>query len=183
MTDPQLHSRLSQLLNETASSHHDTFAARGDEDPDWPIWYADHLLAPMQKLLDVEFHKSQLIYCLMTADFDYEARQPDCDWSEFYASEFIEHFAASETAGEDRLALYYMASCIFCHRVMAVIDRLDLDIEMRDVLADRSRRAELLEARGRQTVPVLWIESPDGDVRWIPESQDIIHYLESTYGP
>ena len=182
MTDPQLHSSLGLLLKETASAHRAAFAATDGDDPDWPIWYADHLLEPMQKLLNVEFHKSQLIYCLMTADFDYQARELECNWTEFYASEFIEHFAASDTAGEDRLALYYMASCIFCHRVMQVIDRLGLDIEMRDVLADRSRRAELLEARGRQTVPVLWIESPDGTIRWIPESQDIIHYLESTYG-
>lgn len=182
MTDPDLHLKLSQLLRETASAHQATYPATEETDPDWAIWYADYLLEPMQKLMAVEFHKSQLIYCLMNADFDFEAREPDCEWAEFYANEFIEHFAASETAQEDQLALYYMAWCSFCRRVMAVIERLELDIEMRDVLADGDRRAELVEARGRQTVPVLWIKSPDGSVRWIPESQDIIHYLETTYG-
>ena len=74
------------------------------------------------------------------------------------------------------------AGCPFCWRVTDVIDRLGLDVEVRDVLISRERRNELVEARGRATVPVLWIQSPDGSVRWMPESMDIIHYLEHMYG-
>jgi len=182
MTDPQLQAALSQLFRDTAQAHHAAFAATEGADPDWPIWYADHLQAPLRQLADMEFYKSQLIYCLMNADFEHMARAPDIDWAEFYAHEFIEHFAASESCSEDKLALYFMASCPFCQRVMRVIERLGLEIEIRDVLADRTRLDELIQARGRPTVPVLWIQSPDGEIRWMPESQDIIHYLESTYG-
>lgn len=74
-----------------------------------------------------------------------------------------------------------LAGCPFCRRVTAAIARLGLDIELRDVGEQRELREELIEARGRATVPVLWIQSPDGEVRWIPESQDIIHYLEHMY--
>jgi glutaredoxin len=182
MSDPRLQPALSQLLRDTAQAHHEAFAATDGADPDWPIWYADHLREPMEQVLRVEFHRSQLIYCLMNADFEHIARAPETDWADFYADEFIEHYAASETAGEDTLALYYMASCPFCRRVMRVIARLGLDVEMRDVFADSTLRDELIQARGRPTVPVLWIKSPDGEVRWMPESSDIIHYLESMYG-
>jgi glutaredoxin 2 len=54
---------------------------------------------------------------------------------------------------------------------------------MRNIIKNPDRRDELIEARGRATVPVLWIKSPDGNVRWMPGSLDIIRYLEDTYGP
>ena len=43
------------------------------------------------------------------------------------------------------------------------------------------RRDNGTRATGRATVPVLWIQSPDGCVRWLPESLDIIQYLEKNY--
>ena len=183
MPDPQVHAELSQLFRNTAQAHHTAFSATDGVDPDWPIWYANRLQQPLQEVLDMHFYKSQLIYCLMNADFEYVARAPNTDWVDFYADEFIEHYAASDTATDDRLALYFMATCPFCQRVMNSISRLGLDVEMRDVSADSALRDELIQARGRATVPVLWIQSPDGSVRWMPESGDIMHYLDSMYGP
>ncbi|MBW2222756.1 MAG: glutathione S-transferase N-terminal domain-containing protein [Deltaproteobacteria bacterium] len=63
-----------------------------------------------------------------------------------------------------------------------VIGELGLDVEMRNIYEDKTRREELREARGRTTVPVLRITSGDGQVRWMPESADIIRYLQVTYG-
>ena len=83
-------------------------------------------------------------------------------------------------AGE-RLALYTMSMCPFGWRVSRTIKRLGLEVETRDILLYPSLREELIRATGRSTVPVLWIQSPDGSVRWLPESADIIHYLEQTY--
>ena len=89
---------------------------------------------------------------------------------------------SSEAPAGEKLALYTMAFCPFSWRVTRTIDRLGLDIEMRDVLMHPSRRAELIEACGRSTVPVLWIQSADGTVRWMPESADIVRYLVEVYG-
>ena len=86
-----------------------------------------------------------------------------------------------ESTAGDRLALYTMAMCPFGWRVGRTIKRLGLDVETRDVLLHPALRAELIEATGRATVPVLWIQSPDGSVRWMPESADIIQYLEQVY--
>ena len=182
MTQPQLHSQLSNLFKDAGRAHHAAFIDTDGEDPEWPLWYADHLRKPLGEALDTSFYKSQLIYCLMNADFEHAARAPDTDWADFYASEFIEHYAPSETAEADQLALYYSPTCPFCQRVMKVIARLGLDVEMRNVIEDSDRRDELIEARGRATVPVLWIKSPEGEVRWMPESLDIIRYLEHMYG-
>jgi glutaredoxin len=173
---------LTSLLRQTAAAHHEAFAASDGEDPDWPIWYATHLRKPLEANLNIELTASQLVYCLMNADFEHQARAPDSDWAEFYASELLEHFAPSDSAAADSLALYHYIGCPFCARVTAVIDRLGLDVESRDVMQDRAHRAALIEARGRATVPVLHITSPDGSERWMPESSDIVHYLEQTYG-
>jgi len=36
--------RLATLLDEVADAHHDAFAASDGEDPEWPRWYAHHVL-------------------------------------------------------------------------------------------------------------------------------------------
>lgn len=87
-----------------------------------------------------------------------------------------------KTDTEAKMALYTSPLCGFSWRVTRAIKRLGLDVEMRNVLMHPAYRDELIQVRGRSTVPVLWIQSPDGAVRWLPESQDIIHYLEHTHG-
>lgn len=80
----------------------------------------------------------------------------------------------------DRLSLYYYGACPFCRIVLREIDRLNLEVERRDILLERQHRADLLEARGRATVPVLRIEpASGGPPQWMPESADIIEYLRT----
>ena len=67
-------------------------------------------------------------------------------------------------------------------RVRSALDRLNVSIEIRDTLEDPSRLAELIEATGRRTVPVLRIETAGGEVTWLPESADIVRYLEERFG-
>ena len=105
MINQRLHAQLTRLLKESEREHRAAFAATDGDDPEWPLWYADYLQKPLEQALDTEFGKSQLIYCLMNADFEHTARAPDRDWAEFFASELMEHYAPSETAGEDRLAV------------------------------------------------------------------------------
>ncbi len=83
---------------------------------------------------------------------------------------------------EPRLTLYHYEGCPFCSLARQPIERLGIDVELRDILRNPEYRRELADARGRTTVPVLRISSADGDERWMPESRDIVHYLESTYG-
>ncbi len=77
-----------------------------------------------------------------------------------------------------KLCLYHFFGCPFCQLVRRAIDKLDLEIENRDILESSERRRELVEATGRRTVPCLRIESGDGQVQWVHESRDIIDYLQ-----
>ena len=80
-----------------------------------------------------------------------------------------------------KLSLYHYDTCFYCRRVRSTIDELGLEVELRDVRKDPTHRAALTEARGRRTVPVLRIEE-DGTERWMPESADIIRYLNQLAG-
>jgi len=80
------------------------------------------------------------------------------------------------------LALYQYAGCPFCARVCNALARLGLEIELRDTLASPEYARELVEATGRRTVPVLRVEEEGRSVRWMPESVDIVAYLEDRFG-
>lgn len=80
------------------------------------------------------------------------------------------------------LSLYQYDSCPYCARVRSVLDRLGLEIELRDVLMEPEHSRDLIEATGRRTVPVLRIETAEGEVSWMPESAEIIRYLQERFG-
>jgi glutaredoxin len=171
---------MAELLRQTAV-HFETQGVDGAES-DWPLGYAEILKEPFAERFGLDFSTSGLINCLLKADTEYEARASDRDWADFYADYIVECHAASESPNEDSLALYYFASCPFCRLVLTALKGLDVDVELRNIHETDQYREELVAARGRATVPVLRIESPDGSVRWMPESRDIVRYLETTYG-
>ncbi len=177
----QLRDDIAAFLKQTAQAHHKAFEATDGADPDWPIWYAEHARDTLAERFGLDFTRSHLVYCLIKADMEHQARAPDSDWPEFYANEMLEHCAPSQNPAEDKLALYYIDGCPFCNLVRASINELELDVEMRNIFHDAQHREDLMEARGRTTVPVLRISTPDGEERWMPESRDIVDYLQKTY--
>lgn len=92
---------------------------------------------------------------------------------------YAEESNAKETQSHNqpRLSLYHRSFCMFCSRVIGVINRLSLDIDDKNIWKDERALMELQQATGRSTVPVLRIESQDGSVTWMPESNDIVQYL------
>ncbi len=77
------------------------------------------------------------------------------------------------------LTLYARDGCGYCYRVLRAIEHLGLDVEVRNIWQSEEAARELLQASGRLTVPVLRIRDAGGDIRWLPESADIIRYLEA----
>jgi len=85
------------------------------------------------------------------------------------------------------LTLYYKPTCPFCRRVIAVIERLELeDVIMRDVSTDESAYEELEKIGGKRQVPFLYDDnltpnntSDDIDMY---ESDTIVKHLQDHYG-
>lgn len=182
MTDDTRVQNLATLFRETGEAHHEAFAATDGDDPDWALWYANHLQDRLPEFLAAPITQSRLVVCLVATDEEHRATEPDAPWPEFYARRVLECLGPAAEAAEDHLALYHFDGCPFCMRVRRAIDALGIEVELRNIYEDSAHMNALREARGRSTVPVLRITSPDGAERWMPESADIVRYLQATYG-
>jgi glutathione S-transferase len=78
------------------------------------------------------------------------------------------------------LILYELEGCPYCMKVIKKLDELDLEYESIAVPRSHSDRTEVEAVSGQTGVPVLVDE--DHDVDGMPESDDIVAYLEKTYG-
>lgn len=78
------------------------------------------------------------------------------------------------------LELYELEGCPFCMKVVKKLDELGLEYESHKVPRSHSERTEVKELSGQTGVPVLVDE--DNGIEAMPESSDIVQYLEETYG-
>ncbi len=84
--------KMATLFVETGQAHHQAFIETDGADPDWPIWYANHLKAPLGEMLDATLTTSDLTYLLITAVREQEMDAPGANWSKYYARFFIERY-------------------------------------------------------------------------------------------
>ena len=78
------------------------------------------------------------------------------------------------------LVLYELEGCPYCAKVTNKLADLDLEYESIMVPGSHADRTEVKEVSGQTGVPVLVDE--DHGVEGMPESDDIVAYLEETYG-
>ena len=78
------------------------------------------------------------------------------------------------------LTLYKLSGCPYCAKVTTKLDELDLEYDSIMVPSAHGERTEVEEVSGQTGVPVL--VDDDHGVEGMPESDDIVAYLEETYG-
>ena len=78
------------------------------------------------------------------------------------------------------LELYALDGCPYCAKVETKLDDLDLDYERHSVASSHDERDEVEAVSGQRGVPVL-VDTEHG-VEGMNESDDIVDYLEETYG-
>jgi len=78
------------------------------------------------------------------------------------------------------LTLYELPGCPYCAKVKDKLAELELEYESIEVPRSHSERTEVEEVSGQTGVPVL--VDPDNDIGGMPESDDIVAYLDRTYG-
>lgn len=78
------------------------------------------------------------------------------------------------------LILYELEGCPYCAKVKNKLGELGLEYESKFVPRAHSERTEVEEISGQTAVPVLVDE--DHGVDGMNESDDIVAYLEETYG-
>ncbi|MDZ7702378.1 MAG: glutathione S-transferase N-terminal domain-containing protein [Halobacteriales archaeon] len=78
------------------------------------------------------------------------------------------------------LELYELPGCPYCAKVKDKLAELDLEYDIHEVPGAHSAREEVKAVSGQTGVPVL-VDTEHG-VEGMPESDDIVAYLERTYG-
>ena len=78
------------------------------------------------------------------------------------------------------ITLYELEGCPYCIRVQNKLEELGLNYESRKVPRSHSKRTKVIDVSGQTGVPVI-VDREHG-VEGMPESEEIIAYLERTYG-
>jgi len=79
-----------------------------------------------------------------------------------------------------KLTLYELEGCPYCAKVTTTLDELGLEYDSVMVPSAHSERTEVKEISDQTGVPVL-VDEEHG-IEGMPESDDIVEYLEETYG-
>ena len=82
---PTTTDELEELLLATGQRHHQAFAASNGHDPDWALWYADHMVDRLNTVLDAELTRSDLVYLLVGLSHEQPMMAPGGSWPRFYA--------------------------------------------------------------------------------------------------
>ena len=78
------------------------------------------------------------------------------------------------------ITLYELPGCPYCAKVIDKLDELGLEYDSIEVPSARAERTEVEAVSGQTGVPVI-IDEEHG-VDGMNESDDIVEYLEETYG-
>ena len=78
------------------------------------------------------------------------------------------------------LTLYELEGCPYCAKVKTKLAELDLEYESVMVPRSHGERTEVEEISGQTGVPVL-VDEANG-IEGMSESDDIVEYLDETYG-
>lgn len=81
---------------------------------------------------------------------------------------------------ETSIELYELPGCPYCAKVKDKLAELDLEYVSHEVPRSHDERTEVEEVSGQTGVPVL--VDPEHGVEGMPESDDIVDYLQQTYG-
>ncbi|MCU4973165.1 glutathione S-transferase N-terminal domain-containing protein [Halobacteria archaeon AArc-m2/3/4] len=78
------------------------------------------------------------------------------------------------------ITFYELPGCPFCAKVRTKLDDLELEYDTIEVPRSHGERTQVEEVSGQTGVPVISDEAHD--VEGMAESDDIVEYLEETYG-
>jgi NAD(P)H-hydrate epimerase len=65
MAESDLSTSLEGLFREVREAHHQAYIETDGADPEWPLWYAEHLRERLGALLNAGFTMSELVYLLV----------------------------------------------------------------------------------------------------------------------
>ncbi len=96
MPNHDARSQLVDLIASAAPAHHQAYLDTDGDDPEWPLWYATYLQAPLNHLLGTAYTRSELVYHLVRLEGERVQYAADRDWAEYYADDFYRRYLAAD---------------------------------------------------------------------------------------
>jgi hypothetical protein len=84
--------QLIDLFKRSNDAHNLAIKSGNSADPEWPIWYADHVYYELKSILGANFTKSELIYLLVLADREQRLQAPGANRPVYYSRFFIQRY-------------------------------------------------------------------------------------------
>ena len=76
---------LTAVLAAAGPAHHAAYIETDGDDPEWPLWYANHVDDDVRRILErPELTVSRLVWAFVAADLSHRNEAPDEPWSRFY---------------------------------------------------------------------------------------------------
>lgn len=88
----ELRKTLIALFSEAGKAHHHAFQDVDGADPEWPAWYASHLLNQLGPALGTWLSHQDLAEELANLAEQHRKEGPHTRWQEFYADHFIQKY-------------------------------------------------------------------------------------------
>lgn len=77
---------LAAVLAEAGKAHHRAFIATDGDDPEWPLWYSEHIVEAVRTVTgNPDVTVSELVYLLIDSDRAFKSSGSSLKWPDFYA--------------------------------------------------------------------------------------------------
>ncbi len=83
---------LADLFAAAGKAHHQAYLSTDGADPEWPLWYAEHLHEALAEHLGARFTRSELVYLIVLADKTLQYEAPGASWPTYYADFFLARY-------------------------------------------------------------------------------------------
>jgi hypothetical protein len=80
---------LTAVLAAAGPAHHAAYIETDGDDPEWPLWYANHVIDDVRRILDLpHLTVSRLVWAFVAADQSHRIEASAAPWAAFYAERF-----------------------------------------------------------------------------------------------
>ena len=80
---------LTDVVAAAGPAHHAAYVETDGVDPEWPLWYANHVIEDIRRILArPDLTVSRMVWAIVGADQSHRAEAPEVPWAEFYAERF-----------------------------------------------------------------------------------------------
>ena len=91
MQEANLNKNIVVLLEEAGKAHRAEFKTEIIEDPEWSLWFSEHMKDKLEVILNRHYTIGELVYLLTSAEKTHKKSFPEKDWLSYCADYLIQN--------------------------------------------------------------------------------------------